>query len=286
MASSRLRSSAIRRGAGRDKDGLIVNEAASQVLLERTQVPPGLGRMAALSLAVHVGVVLMVALIPAGWLGQQPAQEPRTIMTISLGGAPGPGEGGMTPLGGRPIQQVLPLAEAQKPQAVRVPAEKAPAMTVPTPEARRRETKQPDVEQAPPDARGQTPTKGADVRAGSAPADTGASGIGLGLSAGGGGTGTSLDVGDFCCPEYIATMMELIRRRWDPNQRVPGEVMIKYTIVRSGEITGVEVERSSGQTFLDLSAQRALALTRQLPPLPSAFTEDHLTVHLNFQYRR
>jgi TonB family protein len=206
-------------------------------------------------------------------------------MTISLGGAPGPGEGGLTPIGGRPIQQVLPLAEAQKPQAVLVPAEKAPAMTVPTPEARRA-TKQPEVKQAPPDSRGQTPTKGAEGQAGSTLADTGASGIGFGLSAGGGGTGSYLDVGDFCCPEYIATMMDLIRRRWDPNQRVPGEVMIKYTILRSGEITGVEVERSSGQTFLDLSALRALTLARQLPPLPSAFTEDHLTVHLNFQYRR
>lgn len=263
-----------------------MNEAASPVLLGRAQGPPGLGRMTAISLGVHLAGLLTIALLPAGWLSQEPAQEPRTIMTISLGGAPGPGEGGMTPIGGRPIQQVLPLAEAQKPQAIRVPAEKAPDMTVPTPEARRRETKQPAVEQAPPDARGQTPTRGAEVQPGSALADTGASGMGFGLSAGGGGTGSYLDVGDFCCPEYIATMMELIRRRWDPNQRVPGEVLIKYTILRTGEITSVEVERSSGQTFLDLSAQRALLLTRQLPPLPSAFTEDHLTVHLNFQYRR
>lgn len=263
-----------------------MNEAASQIVLERAQVPPGLARMTVISLVVHLTVLLTLALVPAGWLNRAQEQEPRTIMTISLGGAPGPGEGGMTPIGGRPIQQVLPLAEAQKPQAIRVPAEKPPAMTVPQPDAHRRETPQPAVEQAPPDARGQTPTRGAEAQAGGALADTGASAMGFGLSAGGGGTGSYLDVGNFCCPEYIATMMDLIRRRWDPNQRVPGEVMIKYTILRSGDITGVEVERSSGQTFLDLSAQRALALTRQLPPLPSAFTDDHLTVHLNFQYRR
>jgi outer membrane biosynthesis protein TonB len=48
----------------------------------------------------------------------------------------------------------------------------------------------------------------------------------------------------------------------------------------------VEVERSSGAQALDYYSQRALALTRQLPPLPAAYTGDRLTVHLNFGYTR
>jgi len=48
----------------------------------------------------------------------------------------------------------------------------------------------------------------------------------------------------------------------------------------------VEMERSSGYAALDLTSQRALLMLRRLPPLPPEFTEDHLTVHLRFQYQR
>jgi TonB family protein len=81
-------------------------------------------------------------------------------------------------------------------------------------------------------------------------------------------------------------MLQLLQRNWDSRQEVSGETMMKFTIQRDGQITDIELERSSGFVALDLSAQRALLLTRQLPPLPRPFTEDHLTVHLNFQYQR
>ena len=44
-------------------------------------------------------------LAPKGWFART-APEPRTVMTISLGGggAPGPATGGMTNIGGRPVQ--------------------------------------------------------------------------------------------------------------------------------------------------------------------------------------
>jgi len=38
--------------------------------------------------------------------------------------------------------------------------------------------------------------------------------------------------------------------------------------------------------FLNLAAQRAVLQTRQLPPLPAAFTNNSLTVHLVFQFKR
>jgi len=110
--------------------------------------------------------------------------------------------------------------------------------------------------------------------------------MGFGLSTGGGGTGGYLDVGNFCCPEYLSTMLQLIQRNWNSKQEVSGEALLKFTIQRDGRFTGIEVERSSGYAALDLSAQRALLLTREVPPLPVAFTENQLTVHLNFQYQR
>jgi outer membrane biosynthesis protein TonB len=51
-------------------------------------------------------------------------------------------------------------------------------------------------------------------------------------------------------------------------------------------ISDIVLERSSGFAALDLESQRALSLTRQLPPLPAQFPDSTLTVHLSFQYQR
>src|SRR4029077_9109637 len=121
---------------------------------------------------------------------------------------------------------------------------------------------------------------------GSAVADTGARGQGFGLSTGGGaGSGSYLDVGNFCCPDYLTTMIESIRRNWIHQTGVPGTVVVKFTINRDGSISDIVAEKSSGTPTLDLSAQRAVVVTRTLPPLPSQFTNPTLTVHLNFQFQ-
>ena len=120
---------------------------------------------------------------------------------------------------------------------------------------------------------------------GAAIAETGVRGQGFGLSTGGGpGSGSSLDVADFCCPEYIVTMLERIRSVWVQNQGTRGQAIVKFTIQRDGRITGYEVEKASGSPVLDLAALRAVAQTRTLPPLPNQFPNPTLTVHLNFEY--
>jgi hypothetical protein len=121
---------------------------------------------------------------------------------------------------------------------------------------------------------------------GSTIADTGLRGQGFGLATGGGqGTGSRLDVGDFCCPEYIATMVARIRANWNERAESAGQTMMVFTIQRDGTLTDIAVERPSRATVHDLNARRALALTK-LPPLPAAFPNPTLTVHLNFEYKR
>ena len=60
---------------------------------------------------------------------------------------------------------------------------------------------------------------------------------------------------------------------------------MKFTILRNGTIQSPQVERSSGFAALDNSSMRALQLTR-LAPLPAAFENPTLTVHLRFDYTR
>src|SRR6185295_7180542 len=206
--------------------------------------------------------------------------------TISLGGGgEGPSAGGLTSIGGRPGQVQTKPEEAAKREAVRAPAAKAPEMTIPEKGARTRAGST-AVKQAPDDARGRTPTKGAEVRAGSAVAETGTRGQGFGLSSGGGpGLGSTLDVADFCCPEYVTTMIERIRSNWDPGAGAGASwPIMKFTIQRDGRISDAVLEKGSGRDDLDLAVRRAVLVTKQLPPLPQAFPNPTLTLHLTFQY--
>jgi len=254
-------------------------EPVSEVLRARAQADGGIESMVMLSLVAHGAILAGLVLMAPGWRGARAV--PRQVMTISLSGSPGPATGGMTPIAARPIQQVVEQPQPRQP--VRPPAAKAPEMTLPGPNTRA----QPSTSTPASSARGRTPTTGGQVQPGTAVAETGAKGAGFGLASGGGaGTGAYLDVGNFCCQEYLETMQQLIRNNWNWKQQVVGKVMVKFTILRDGAITSIELERSSGYTDLDLESQRALARARQLPPLPAQFPDTKLTVHVEFQYQR
>ena len=257
----------------------------TDVLRDRRGEPDGLQKMLVASVVAHMAVAALVTVAPH-W-GTARTEPPRTIMTISIaGGGDGPVSGGMTAIGGRPIQEQTPPAEPPKREAVRPPAVKAPEMTIPVPGAKKPIAKT-EVKQAPAEARGRTPTRGAQVTPGNSIAETGVRGQGFGLSTGGGpGTGSSLEItGDFCCPGYIATMVDRIRGAWNQNQGSRGVAFIKFTIQRDGRLTDLIVEKPSGSTPLDLAALRAVAVTKSLPPLPNEYSNPTLVVHLSFEYK-
>ncbi|MCU1383386.1 MAG: protein TolA [Acidobacteria bacterium] len=258
----------------------------TDVLRDRMQTPGGLQKMLSVSVAVHLAVAAAL-IVARGGLGKRRDVAP-TLMTISLSGSAGPENGGMTALGGRPVQAVTPPEDAAKREAVRAPAAKTPEMTVPLPNAKPvKAAPATAVKQAPDEARGRTPTKGKETAFGSAIADTGARGQGFGLSTGGGsGSGSSLEItGDFCCPDYLATMITRIRSAWNQNQGAQGVSLIRFTIQRDGKITDATIFKPSGTVTLDTAALRAVLGTRTLPPLPDAFPNPTLTMRLSFEYQ-
>jgi len=258
----------------------------TDILRDRMREPGGFQRMLTLSAFAHLVVAAAIVLAPRGVFGR-PSDTPREVMTISLsGGGEGPRNGGFTTGSERPVQQERTPEEALKREALRPPAAKAPEMTLPTKNAKPAKPSSTVVKEAPDEARGRTPSKGEKVTSGNSIAYTGARGQGFGLSTGGGpGSGSSLDVADFCCPDYIVTMIERIRSAWAMRQGTSGHVLVKFTIQRDGRVTDYEVERSSGSPVLDLAALRAVAQTRTLPPLPAQFTNPTLGVHLDFDYQ-
>src|SRR4051812_29688762 len=192
----------------------------TDILRDRMQAPVGLQRMVAVSIGAHAVFGAMLLFTPGGLFGP-PSTAPRAVMTISLGGDVGADSGGISKMGGRAVQQPTPPEEATRREPVRPPAAKAPEMVLPRKDVRvSKTTPRPNVAQAPDDARGRTPSKGAQAIKGSTSAETGVRGQGFGLSTGGQGFGGTLDVANFCCPDYLQMMVQRIRSVWHQNQGV------------------------------------------------------------------
>lgn len=254
-------------------------DAVSEVLIARAPKRDAMTSMIGASVLAHVGILMAFVLLPAWWFGAK-EDVPETIMQISLGGPIGPNDGGASVLGGRTIQQVTETKRAIEP--VRPPAAKTPEMIEPTKAPPKKTT--PNKVDAK-DPKSAKPTVGKEIQKGPAVAETGAKGMGFGLSSGGGGAGGHLEVTDFCCPEYLATMSTLIRRNWNSQVGAAGRTHLRFVIQKDGRIADITIERSSGVEMMDSFARRALLLTK-LPPLPPGYDEPALAVHLYFDYTR
>jgi TonB family protein len=254
-------------------------DAVTTIIVNRMRGHESLGPVVGASLLAHTVLVVAVVAMPLAWFGGQP-REPENVMRISLGDA-GPVTGGLATLSSRPVQQVLDNPKAVQP--VRPPASREPEMIEPVKNAPK---KAQPAEVDAKDPRSRTPTRGKELESGTAAADTSTRGQGFGLSSGGFGGGVKLDVGDFCCPEYLATMRDLINRNWNSKQQADGTTWMKFVIRRDGRLAGIQVDQSSGSPGLDYFSQRALQLVGQFPPLPPAYTGSELTVRLAFEYRR
>jgi TonB family protein len=262
-----------------------MREAVSDILDLRARQAEGLSRMVIVSLVAHGVLITALVLAPRSWTGFH-ARVPPNVMTISLGGAPGEDTGGMTQLSARPVQTVAP--PEPKARVETRPATKQPEMVAPDLSAKTKAKPPTKIDKSVEKSASRKPTSGEAVKPGDALANTRGQQIPFGglSTSGGGGTGATLDVKDFCCPEYIVTMLQKIRANWSQQQGAEGHTIVKFTIRRDGMLTNVEVERGSGNAVLDLESRRAVLYTRQLPPLPAQFPEPYLTVHLDFGYQR
>ena len=257
-----------------------MTETVTDIIIARSRQAEGLQTMVLWSTVGHVVVVAFLLLAGTGSV----EDRPQTVMTISLGGAPGPQTGGLTQMGARAVQEQAPPEIPARP-VLMPPAAVPPKMTLPDPKAK--PSPQPKPVKAPPESAAKRANTGAQPTDGNARAETPVvRGQGFGLSsAGGGGGPVQLDVSDFCCPDYLAQMVTFIQRSWDQNQGVVGSTTVKFTIARDGTIQAPLVERPSGFLALDSSAMRAVQITK-LPPLPAAFPNPSLTVHMRFDYQR
>jgi periplasmic protein TonB len=251
-----------------------MDDAVSDALQARADGPEGLMKMLLVSVAAHVVLMAFAALAPASlWL--RPIDARSTTVTIDLGPSTGPDTEGLTAIGSRPVQRAVPNPPKARP--------------TPPPAATDAATPSPAATDASTNTRERTPTPavGREVLAGNAPAGADVQSASMGLrTTAGGGTGAQVNVGDFCCPEYIATMIQRVHQHWNSSRGGGAVTTMKFTIQRDGAITDVQLVRSSGNQMLDFLAQRALLAVRQLPPLPDAYPNPSLVIDLHFDYQR
>lgn len=101
--------------------------------------------------------------------------------------------------------------------------------------------------------------------------------------------GFQVDNPNFNFNYYLAILRDKIQRNWRPPSGLPAKedgfsAVVRFTIGRDGTISRADVEESSGLAFFDQSALRAVVNSNPAPPLPRAYGEDRLGVHVSFVF--
>jgi TonB family protein len=103
-------------------------------------------------------------------------------------------------------------------------------------------------------------------------------------------TEVSVSDNNFKYDWYLAHLCATVERFWDPPRGVPGEsnlkVVVFFRILRSGEISGLELKQSSGNETLDRLGLRSIERAAPFPKLPPRFTGETLNVSFTLNYMR
>jgi TonB family protein len=90
---------------------------------------------------------------------------------------------------------------------------------------------------------------------------------------------------------YLSIVQGKVSSNWDqPSARLIGEdaltVVVSFRIRRDGSAEAISVRRSSGRSTVDRSASKAVSESVPFPPLPDDYLEDRLDVTIDFTITR
>jgi len=188
------------------------------------------------------------------------------------------------------------------------PAAQLPTRTLPKPASRSVEPEpEPRAREAPKAAEPALPTRAMNPRVGdrelptmtadrrpravgesaSKPQPATALGQATGSTAGVGSL--TVDVTDFPHAWYLRQVLAKVQERWQSQKRASEpeqKPLVWVEINRDGSITTPRIERSSGNTFYDQAALRAIVEASPFPQLPADWTKPSLRILFNFELRR
>jgi TonB family protein len=258
------------------------------------------------SLVMHLAVVLGAAIasqrlegsrLPAEFIDVSLVTMPvqRTVASVA---PPAPKEPAPAPIA-RPgeapdVESASLIPDAPPPSSERVvpdvaekPKEKPKPK--PKPEPKKAPPREEKTEEPPRPSIRQSPVKEEE----SARQAQEAEGEGKAAQTGSGGEGTGSGIGEvrldsenFRFSYYLSALRNKIAAHWAPAALEAGTVsrtaVIRFQIEKSGRLSEVKVETSSGNVFFDQAALRAVLAASPLAPLPREFGESTLGVHFEF----
>lgn len=98
----------------------------------------------------------------------------------------------------------------------------------------------------------------------------------------------ALEVSNFPFTWYLQQVQRKVTEKWVQPTRTTGpglKVVVLFEIDRDGQVTSSKVERSSGNSWYDQSALRAIVEASPFPPLPEGFPGQSLRVHFGFDFK-
>jgi len=99
------------------------------------------------------------------------------------------------------------------------------------------------------------------------------------------GTSISVEGQRFPFSYYLAAIERKVSQNWFSGVSSGAEnltCLVFFRLRRDGRIDDVRIEQSSGNTYFDRSAMRAVRSAAPFPPLPRAFTDNYLGIHFTF----
>jgi protein TonB len=94
----------------------------------------------------------------------------------------------------------------------------------------------------------------------------------------------TLNAAEFPFAWYLRQVQGKISERWEGQARDGAQPQVVFEIARDGTISGLKVEKSSGNPLYDQAALRAITDATPFPRLPEEFRDSFLRVHLGFDY--
>ncbi|MFI5341554.1 MAG: TonB family protein [Candidatus Methylomirabilales bacterium] len=253
-----------------------------------------------LSVLVHALLTIAIVMIPRFQVGtyiQVPVSYTVSLVSAPPGGAPPAGATSAAP----PAPARVPPAPAARPaprptEELTLPGRRPPAKSTQEREPSLRppsvigkETARP----APPTPTPLTPAVPAIPQPAAPVASAGAgagtaktSGVEVAGTASGAGTGA----GSGTALNYYLTLVDRkIYENWVPlgaSGSPETVVVVRFRVLRSGQVRNVELETSSGSASVDTSALRAVRQSIPLPPFPNLLTEEYLDLRYRFVMER
>jgi TonB family protein len=98
--------------------------------------------------------------------------------------------------------------------------------------------------------------------------------------------GTGVGVSGSALGSYLALVDWKIESHWVPLGAGSTVPIVRFRVLRSGQVRDIEVEQSSGDGAVDSSALRAIRQSLPLPPFPNLVTESYLDLRYRFLAER